>query len=760
MYAEGPHMQAKQQQQQQQQQQGHDGFRGGGDSSGPNVGLSYDGKRIRKPVHRRSVDYTSTVVRYIQIRMWQRDVRDGTVLQPTPIAAIDLLPTIAYTENPATGFCTKFVHCSTNKVRCSINRVLWTPSGRRLITGSQSGEFTLWNGQSFNFEMILQAHDTAVKSMIWSHNENWMVTGDEGGCIKYWKSNMNNVKANKSAHKEAVRDLSFSSTDLKFCSCSDDTTVKVWDFARCQEERSLAGHGWDVKSVDWHPQKSLLVSGAKDNLVKLWDAKTGKELCTLHGHKNTVLSVRWNNNGNWVLTASRDQLIKVYDIRTLKELETYRGHKKEVTAIAWHPFHEELFVSGSFDGSIIHWLVGHELPQAEISNAHESNVWDLSWHPMGHILCSGSNDHTTKFWCRNRPGDTHRDKYSTAHLQGTLNEQLVHSGGRGSAPTQLEGPVTPGAFITGGPVNEEGPIPGIGMAMPMSQPTVEVGSFAGPPRQSVLGAIPSATAPRGPHPPTSPHPSAAGQIVFGSFQQQQQVLSQPQAQVPQHQPHQLSQQHHDFPQPQPYPPPQPPQQQRQQQQIHMPLPPPQPRLPTPPLPQQPPLSVATVGGLPQIAASQAILARPVAPMVSVPPMMQAIHPSQVAPVSVSSQNLPPVRPLVPSPPLGLPPIMPGGGLGQNLAGELMGSGGSSMQTAQLGASFRPNQATPARPIGMGGTGPTSYGTPVGLPMPGQMGPLSTFQGKPGMMDMHGQSMGMGMGMNAPPHPHAAGPHHS
>lgn len=34
--------------------------------------------------------------------------------------------------------------------------VKWTPSGRRLVTGSQSGEFTLWNGQSFNFEMILQ----------------------------------------------------------------------------------------------------------------------------------------------------------------------------------------------------------------------------------------------------------------------------------------------------------------------------------------------------------------------------------------------------------------------------------------------------------------------------------------------------------------------------------------------------------------------------------------------------------------------------
>jgi polyadenylation factor subunit 2 len=89
--------------------------------------------------------------------------------------------------------------------------IKWTPTGRRLITGSQSGEFTLWNGQSFNFEMILQvfyitycwtyqyvgtfslllekpvnqAHDAPVRSMVWSHNENWMVTGDDGGAIKY-----------------------------------------------------------------------------------------------------------------------------------------------------------------------------------------------------------------------------------------------------------------------------------------------------------------------------------------------------------------------------------------------------------------------------------------------------------------------------------------------------------------------------------------------------------------------------------------------
>ncbi|KAF3434280.1 hypothetical protein FNV43_RR25383 [Rhamnella rubrinervis] len=529
-------------------------------------GDSFAAKRMRKLTQRRAVDYTSTVVRYMQVRMWQRSSRDRTVLQATPAAAIDMLPTAAYSDNPSTSFAAKFVHTSLNKNRCSINRVLWTPTGRRLITGSQSGEFTLWNGQSFNFEMILQAHDQAIRSMVWSHNDNWMVSGDDGGAIKYWQNNMNNVKANKSAHKESVRDLSFCRTDLKFCSCSDDTTVKVWDFARCQEERSLTGHGWDVKSVDWHPTKSLLVSGGKDNLVKLWDAKSGRELCSFHGHKNVVLCVKWNQNGNWVLTASKDQIIKLYDIRAMKELESFRGHRKDVTSLAWHPFHEEYFVSGSFDGSISHWLVGHETPQVEISNAHDNSVWDLAWHPIGYLLCSGSNDHTTKFWCRNRPGDTSRDKFNTGQNQGFGEQNLALSGRvTGNFPAS-EGPTTPGPFAPGLTRNE-GTIPGIGVAMPLSLDTSIQGDQKQPHQASMpLGAPPL---------PPGPHPSLLSQQQ--PYQQNPQQIPQQQHQHQQHQG--LQQQMPPLPMP-------PPNMQQLQPPSHLPLLP-HPHLPRPP-PQMPP----------------------------------------------------------------------------------------------------------------------------------------------------------------------------
>ena len=37
-------------------------------------------------------------------------------------------------------------------------------------------------GTSFNFETILQAHDTAIRALVWSHNENWLISGAQQRC--------------------------------------------------------------------------------------------------------------------------------------------------------------------------------------------------------------------------------------------------------------------------------------------------------------------------------------------------------------------------------------------------------------------------------------------------------------------------------------------------------------------------------------------------------------------------------------------------
>ena len=99
-------------------------------------------------------------------------------------------------------------------------------------------------------------------------------------------------------------------------------------------------------------------------------------------------------------------MIKLFDIRNLKqEMQIFRGHRSEVSCIAWHPIHEGLFSSGGGNGDMYYWHVGEENELASVEPAHNNIIWTLDWHPMGHVLVSGSNDNTARFWVRNRPGE-------------------------------------------------------------------------------------------------------------------------------------------------------------------------------------------------------------------------------------------------------------------------------------------------------------------------------------------------------------------
>ena len=95
----------------------------------------------------------------------------------------------------------------------------------------------------------------------------------------------------------------------------------------------------------------------------------------------------------------------------MKEVQTYRSHKKEVNTVVWHPFHETLFASGGAEGAIYFHVDNQEEPVGSLEGAHDGIVWTLDWHPLGHVLTSGSADCSARFWTRHRPGDTLQDKF-------------------------------------------------------------------------------------------------------------------------------------------------------------------------------------------------------------------------------------------------------------------------------------------------------------------------------------------------------------
>lgn len=102
--------------------------------------------------------------------------------------------------------------------------------------------------------------------------------------------------------------------------------------------------------------------------------------------------------------------------------------------VAWHPIYEDFFASGGSDGSVKYWSVGTDKEVGTNDSAHENFIWSMGWHPLGHILVTGSNDHSTKFWGRNKPGDSMRDRYNLNLLptEGEEEESLPYVGASGS----------------------------------------------------------------------------------------------------------------------------------------------------------------------------------------------------------------------------------------------------------------------------------------------------------------------------------------
>ncbi|MCJ1319966.1 pre-mRNA cleavage and polyadenylation factor (CPF) complex subunit [Xylographa vitiligo] len=400
-------------------------------------GGGYDGGHRRMAGRRPVTDYGSTMVQWMRHR--RPRYKGGFILEaerPSASYVVDMLPPAARLDKAVDTIPAKHIHQSWNKNRHPINIVRWTPEGRRCLTGSSSGEFTLWNGMAFNFETIMQAHDSAIRAAAYSHSEDWLISADQDGVVKYWQPNFNNVKAIQ-AHSDPIRDIAFSPNDAKFITACDDATLKIFNFAAGTEESTLTGHNWDAKSVDWHPTKGLIVSGSKDHQVKLWDPRTGRCLTSLHGHKNTVARTAFEpTRGQLLATCARDQTARVFDLRMMRDVCLLRGHEKDISTLTWHPFHTSLLTTGGSDGSIFHYLLDEPnsppgvipsipaydhpdssnapaqtiYPAHRIQYAHEFAVWSLSWHPLGHILASGSNDRATHFWTRPRPGDT---KYSS-----------------------------------------------------------------------------------------------------------------------------------------------------------------------------------------------------------------------------------------------------------------------------------------------------------------------------------------------------------
>jgi WD40 repeat protein len=195
---------------------------------------------------------------------------------------------------------------------------------------------------------------TQVLAVAWSPSGKRVASGSRDTTAQAWDVFTGQHAVIYRGHRDAVTSLSWSPNGQRIASASLDKTVQVWDAASGEQRFTYHGHAAGVTSVSWSPDGKYIASGASDKTTQVWDSSTGRLLYTYRGHTDEVTAVLWSPDGSRIATGSIDTSVQICDASSGNHLYTYRGHTGEISALSWSP-DSTYIVSGSFDKSAQVW---------------------------------------------------------------------------------------------------------------------------------------------------------------------------------------------------------------------------------------------------------------------------------------------------------------------------------------------------------------------------------------------------------------------
>jgi len=263
-----------------------------------------------------------------------------------------------------------------------------------------------------------------------------------------------------SGHTLAVTSLALTDDDSSIFSASKDASIIQWDsetgkrvLTFAPKRKSGRGHEGPVLCVAVSSDGKFLASGGADRFVHLWDLTSGTLVESFGAHRDTVSALAFRHGTYQLQSGSFDRTVKIWDVEARAYVDTLFGHEDEVFALdamtkeravscsrdksarLWkipeesqllfagahtasvdcvRMLTEDLFVTGSADGSIAVWHASRKKPQVVVSQAHtilpqqqqkdaavaSPPPWIISLASVRNsdLFASGSNTGQVKFW--------------------------------------------------------------------------------------------------------------------------------------------------------------------------------------------------------------------------------------------------------------------------------------------------------------------------------------------------------------------------
>ena len=284
---------------------------------------------------------------------------------------------------------------------------------------------------------VLRGHSQAITRVIYSPDGKMLVSGSQDKTIKLWPLDGGRIRYTLPGYEGPVHDLSLRREGQTVIAACGDKVLRWWDLSSRKMHRlgRMGAHSGPILTVAFSPDGEKVISAGVDRTVKLWQFSTGKVLTTVEGYSEplsliavsptgttfitngegktarirsiqTGQSLRWlsldsplrvatfSPDGQQIATATTTRLI-LWQVNSAQPIHDLSGETRPISALAFSPRGDLL--AASCGSQIKLWQVETGEPLPCLSEGHE-RITSLAWHPNGEELLGGRGDGSIQVW--------------------------------------------------------------------------------------------------------------------------------------------------------------------------------------------------------------------------------------------------------------------------------------------------------------------------------------------------------------------------
>lgn len=230
----------------------------------------------------------------------------------------------------------------------------------------------MWEWQSESYILKQQGHFDSINALVYSPDGQRIITTADDGKIKVWDTRSGFCIVTFTEHSSGVTACDFARRGNVLFTSSLDGSIRAWDLIRYRNFRTFAAPTrLSFSSVAVDSSGEVVCAGSLDSFdIHIWSVQTGQLLDQLSGHEGPVASLAFAPSGDIVVSGSWDHTVRIWSIFGRTQTSEPLQLQADVLHVAFRPDSKQVAVC-TLDGQLTFWSVSEASQEAGVDGRRD-----------------------------------------------------------------------------------------------------------------------------------------------------------------------------------------------------------------------------------------------------------------------------------------------------------------------------------------------------------------------------------------------------